>query len=85
MPRVESLVPRMRAPLLLLAAGADFTPVQTVAAFAEQVRANGTEATLAVFDDMPHSFFDRTYAEHEQACARAWSEMLSFMAADTAD
>ena len=83
--RVESLVPRMRAPLLLLAAGADFTPVQTVAAFAEQVRANGTEATLAVFDSMPHSFFDRTYAEHEQACARAWSEMLSFMAAHTAD
>jgi carboxymethylenebutenolidase len=83
--RVESLVPRMTAPLLLLAAGADFTPPEVVAAFADQVRATGTQAKLEVFDGMPHSFFDRTYAEHREACDRAWREMLSFMDAQSAD
>jgi carboxymethylenebutenolidase len=77
--RVESLVPAMRVPLLLLAAGEDFTPVETVAAFADQVRAAGPPAQLVVFDGMPHSFFDRTFAEHMSACDRAWREMLSFM------
>lgn len=77
--RVESQVPQMTSPLLLLAAGADFTPPETVAAFAEKVRARGTEARLEVFDGMPHSFFDRTYAEHADACDRAWREMLAFV------
>lgn len=77
--RVEGLVPRMTVPLLLLAAGADFTPPETVAAFAEQVQAVGTPTRMVVFDDMPHSFFDRTYTEHAEACDRAWREMLSFM------
>ena len=77
--RVESLVPDMQAPLLLLAAGADFTPPETVAAFAEQVRAVGVEASMTVFEGAPHSFFDRTFAEHADACAQAWREMLSFM------
>ncbi|HEY7223804.1 MAG TPA: dienelactone hydrolase family protein [Micromonosporaceae bacterium] len=79
--RVENLVPRMSAPLLLLAAGADFTPPETVAEFADRVRAAGVPATMTVFDGMPHSFFDRTYAEHGEACERAWREMLSFMEA----
>jgi carboxymethylenebutenolidase len=82
--RVEHLVPRMRVPLLLLAAGADTTPVETVEAFAEQVRATGTEARMTVFEGMPHSFFDRTFAEHTEACDRAWREMLSFMDAHSA-
>jgi carboxymethylenebutenolidase len=77
--RVENLVPQMRSPLLLLAAGADFTPPETVAAFAEQVRGAGVPARMEVFDGMPHSFFDRTYAEHGEACDRAWREMLSFI------
>jgi carboxymethylenebutenolidase len=27
----------------------------------------------------PHSFFDRTFAEHEDACADAWRRVLGFM------
>lgn len=77
--RVESLVPRMSTPLLLLAAGADFTPPEAVAAFADQVRAAGVEASMTVFDGAPHSFFDRTFTEHADACAQAWREMLTFM------
>jgi carboxymethylenebutenolidase len=77
--RVESMVPSMRAPLLLLAAGADFTPPEAVAAFADQVRAAGGQASMTVFEGAPHSFFDRTFAEHAEACDRAWREMLAFM------
>jgi len=77
--RVTDLVPRMRVPLLLLAAGEDFTPVETVAQFADSVRAVGTEAEMTVFEGMPHSFFDRTYADHAPQCAQAWDVMLSFM------
>jgi carboxymethylenebutenolidase len=63
------------------AAGADFTPVEAVEAFAEQVRGAGVTVEMAVFEGAPHSFFDRTYAEHADACARAWREMLDFMSA----
>lgn len=77
--RVENLVPNMQAPLLLLAAGADFTPPEAVAAFADQVRGVGVEASMTVFEGAPHSFFDRTFAEHADACSQAWREMLTFM------
>jgi carboxymethylenebutenolidase len=77
--RVESIVPDMRVPLLLLAAGADFTPPEAVAAFADRVRTAGVEASMTVFEGAPHSFFDRSFAEHADACDRAWREMLAFM------
>jgi carboxymethylenebutenolidase len=28
----------------------------------------------------PHSFFDRRYEEHAEACADAWRRMLAFLA-----
>jgi carboxymethylenebutenolidase len=81
--KVADLIPLMRSPLLMLAAGADFTPVEEVEAFAEQARAEGVTVDVTVFDGAPHSFFDRTFAEHADACARAWREMLSFMDANS--
>ena len=77
--RVVDAVDDMRAPLLMLAAGQDFTPVDEVEAFAAQVRAHGVEADLQVYPDAPHSFFDRTFAEHEDDCADAWRQMLAFI------
>ncbi len=82
--RVEGVVPRMTVPLLILAAGEDFTPVEAVAAFADKVRAAGGSAQMSVFDGMPHSFFDRTFADHAEACDRAWREMLAFVDAHSA-
>jgi carboxymethylenebutenolidase len=82
--RVEDLVPLMRSPLQILAAGADFTPVEAVEAFAEQARGEGVTVDMTVFEGAPHSFFDRTFAEHRDACAEAWRKMLSFMDAQTA-
>ena len=82
--RVADLVPMMRSPLQILAAGADFTPVEAVEAFAEQVRAKGGTVDMTVFEGAPHSFFDRTFAEHRDACTEAWAKMLSFMDAHAA-
>jgi carboxymethylenebutenolidase len=77
--RVADLVPTMRTPLLLLAAGQDFTPVAEVEALAERVRSAGVDAELHVYPDAPHSFFDRTFGEHAEACADAWRRMLDFV------
>jgi carboxymethylenebutenolidase len=32
-----------------------------------------------VYDGAPHSFFDRRAADHAEASAAAWSEMLAFI------
>lgn len=78
--RVTDRVPEMTAPLLLLAAGKDFTPVEEVEKFAEQVRGAGVEAEMHVYPDAPHSFFDRGFAEHADACDDAWRQILDFTA-----
>jgi carboxymethylenebutenolidase len=77
--RVADQVPQMRSPLLILAAGKDFTPVEEVERFAESVREVGTEAELHVYPEAPHSFFDRSFAEHEEACADSWRRILDFV------
>jgi len=77
--RVAALIPMMRSPLLMLAAGEDFTPVEAVEAFAAQARSESVTVNLHVFPGAPHSFFDRTFAEHRQACDEAWRQMLSFV------
>ena len=76
--RAADVVDAMKAPLLLLAAGQDHTPVEAVEAFAEQVRASGVEAELHVYPDAPHSFFDRKFTEFADECADAWRRMLDF-------
>jgi carboxymethylenebutenolidase len=63
----------------MLAAGADFTPVETVEEFAARAREQ-VEVDLTVFPGAPHSFFDRSYAEHQDACTQSWQLMLDFMA-----
>jgi carboxymethylenebutenolidase len=77
--RVTDLVPQMHTPLLILAAGADFTPVEEVEQFAKQAREDDVEVDMEVFPGAPHSFFDRSFAEHRDACDKAWRDMLSFM------
>jgi len=77
--RAADVVGAMTAPLLLLAAGQDRTPVSDVEAFADDVRAAGVEAEVHVYPDAPHSFFDRTFEEHRDACDDAWRRMLDFI------
>jgi carboxymethylenebutenolidase len=78
--RAADVVGAMTAPLLLLAAGQDHTPVADVEAFAEQVRAAGVEAEMHVYPDAVHSFFDRRQEEYRDECDDAWRRMLDFIA-----
>lgn len=74
----------MKAPLLMLVAGADaHIPVEETEQVATAARAAGVEADLVVFDGMPHSFFDRTFDEHAEACEDAWTRIRAFVAANT--
>ena len=77
--RAADAIPGMKAPLLLLAAGQDHTPVADVEQFAERVRAAGVEAELHVYPNAPHSFFDRKYAEYQDECSDAWRRILDFV------
>ncbi len=66
-------------PVLMLIAGADrATPVEESLAAAESLRARGTQVETHVFDGAPHSFFDRSFAEHAQDCEQAWRLLLAF-------
>ncbi|HTT34478.1 MAG TPA: dienelactone hydrolase family protein [Thermoplasmata archaeon] len=80
MERVGAAIPRMRAPLLMLLAGEDrATPASEFEEFASRVRARGIEVDSHTYPGAPHSFFDRSFEEHQAACADAWDRLLRFM------
>lgn len=76
----EASVERMTAPLLMLMAGADehIAPADAEA-FAAQVRGRGLRADVHAYDGAPHSFFDRSFADHRDACDDAWRRILDFV------
>jgi carboxymethylenebutenolidase len=78
MERVGPRIPDMRAPLLMLLAGNDSTPASEFAEFARRVGERGVEVESHTYPGAPHSFFDRTFAEHRDACADAWRRILDF-------
>jgi carboxymethylenebutenolidase len=77
--RVRDVVGRMKAPLLLLVAGADFTPLAEFEQFDRELTGAGVPHRMVVYDGAPHSFFDRTFAEHRAACDDAWRQILAFV------
>jgi carboxymethylenebutenolidase len=77
--RVRDVIGRMHAPLLLLVAGADFTPLAEFEQFDRELTDANVPHTMVVYDGAPHSFFDRTFDEHREASADAWRQMLRFM------
>jgi carboxymethylenebutenolidase len=79
--RVGDSAAGMTAPLLMLVAGADaHIPVSDVEALADKARAAGVAVDVKVYADAPHSFFDRSFAEHRDDCADAWSRVRDFVA-----
>lgn len=72
------LLPQMKGEILMLLAGKDHTPPEEHAKVAEELRAGGIPVESHVYPDAPHSFFDRTYAEHAAACDDAWHRILAF-------
>jgi carboxymethylenebutenolidase len=78
--RVESFIPKMKSPLLLLIAGADgaTTPEQNKE-FLSKLAATGVPHEAHVYEGAPHSFFDRSFAQWKDACDDAWRRMLAFV------
>ena len=72
--------PRMKAPILGLFGGADpGIPPSDIDAFREALRRAHIPHGIRVYPGAPHSFFDRTFAEHRDACDDAWRRVLAFM------
>ena len=71
---------RFACPVLAIWGGADegIGP-EAVQAFDAALDTAGTQHRTVVYPDAPHSFFDRTAAEHASASEDAWREMLGFM------
>lgn len=78
--RSEAFVSRMKAPLLILAAGADAatTPEQN-REFDETLTAAGVPHEVHEYPGAPHSFFDRHSVEWKDASDDAWRRILDFV------
>ena len=79
-PRSEPYVAKMKAPLLLLVAGADgATPLEVSRDFDAQLKAAMVPREMHVYEGAPHSFFDRTFEQWKDACDDAWRRILAFV------
>jgi carboxymethylenebutenolidase len=78
--RVRDVIPQMRAPLLLLLGGDDHaTTPEDFARFDDELTKAGVRHQKVVYEGAPHSFFDRSFEEHQAAAADAWRQMLAFI------
>jgi carboxymethylenebutenolidase len=69
-------------PVLGLFGGADGAiPADQVEAYDAALDATGIEHEIHVYPGAPHSFFDRSQAEHAEASEDAWRRTLAFVAA----
>ena len=78
--RVRDVIPRMKAPLLLLVAGADqATTPEESEQFDRELTQAGVPHKRVVYAAAPHSFFDRTFEQHKAASEDAWRQVLAFI------
>jgi carboxymethylenebutenolidase len=78
--RSEAFVSKMKAPLLVMIAGADAaTPLEQAKEFVRKLEAAGVPVESHVYEGAPHSFFDRGYEQWKEACDDAWRRMLDFV------
>jgi carboxymethylenebutenolidase len=74
------LLSKMKAPLLLLVAGADAaTPQEAFVDFDRSLTEAGVPHEMHIYEGAPHSFFDRTFEQWKDACDDAWRSMLAFV------
>ncbi|HUG05785.1 MAG TPA: dienelactone hydrolase family protein [Candidatus Limnocylindria bacterium] len=72
--------PRMRAPVLGLFGGADAgIPAGEIDEFDRALKDARVEHHIVTYAGAPHSFFDRSFADHQQACENAWRRALGFI------
>ena len=73
-------ISKMKAPLLLLIAGADAaTPREAFVDFDRTLTEAKVPHEMQIYEGAPHSFFDRTFAEWKDACDDAWGRILAFV------
>ena len=78
--RSEPDISKMKAPLLLLVAGADAaTPVEVSKEFERKLTEAGVPHEMHIYEGAPHSFFDRHFAQWKDASDDAWRRMLAFV------
>jgi carboxymethylenebutenolidase len=79
-PGPEQRAAQIEAPILALQAGADqnITADQNEA-FERALADAGVEHELVVYENAPHSFFDRKQEEFAAASADAWGRVLNFL------
>jgi carboxymethylenebutenolidase len=69
-----------RCPVLGLFGGADSAiPTEQVDRFRQALDAAGVSNQIISYPDAPHSFFDRSAAQHREASDDAWRRMLAFV------
>lgn len=69
-------------PVLGLFGGADRKiAAAEIEEFGRALDAAGVQNELVSYENAPHSFFDRNFAEHERACRDAWARVLGFIEA----
>jgi carboxymethylenebutenolidase len=73
-------------PVLGLFGGADTGITgEDVQSFRQALDAAGVQNELVIYDGAPHSFFDRTYDRHREACDDAWRRILAFVGASSTE
>jgi carboxymethylenebutenolidase len=77
--RTLPFLSKMKAPLLMLIAGADFTPKEAFIDFDKKLTEAKVSHEMHIYEGAPHSFFDRGFAEWKDACDDAWRRMLAFV------
>ena len=79
-PRSEPYISKMKAPLLLLVAGADAaTPLEVSKDFDRKLTAAGVPHEMHIYEGAPHSFFDRTFDKWKDASDDSWRRILAFV------
>jgi len=77
--RSEPFLSKMKAPLLMLIAGADFTPQEAFHAFDKKLTEAKVAHEMHIYEGAPHSFFDRNFDHWKDACDDAWRRILAFV------
>jgi carboxymethylenebutenolidase len=76
----RDLIPQMKAPLLLLLAGDDrATAPDENDRFDRELTEAKVPHKKVVYEGAPHSFFDRSFEQYQQASEDAWRQMLGFI------
>jgi carboxymethylenebutenolidase len=81
-----ALASHFACPVLGLFGGADRgIPIAEVERFRRALDDAGVANEIAIYEGAPHSFFDRSFEEHRDACDDAWRRMLDFVGRAAAD